>query len=55
MSVRKLKSPLPEPVLKPHRRMEFDIQDAEEEDARAQTTSEDDFDITIFDGDDFDI
>ena len=55
MSVRKLKSPLPEPVLKPHRRMEFEIQDAEEKEAQAETTSEDDFDITIFDGDDFDI
>ena len=35
--------------------MEFDIQDAEEKEVQAETTSEDDFDITIFDGDDFDI
>ncbi len=56
----KIKNPLPEPKKKPHSRMEFDLPDEEIEElsgdnAMPAILQEDDFDIRIPDGDDFDL
>ncbi len=58
----KLHNPLPDPVLKPHKQLEFDLPDEEvrEESPEEKTMlltidPEDDFDIKISEEDDFDI
>lgn len=50
----KLRSPIPDPVKRPHKAMEFDIQDVEE-DLLPAIDPEDEFDIRVADDDDFDI
>lgn len=51
----KLKSPIADPVKKPHRELEFEIQDVSDDPAFPAIDSEDDFDFRIADDDDFDI
>lgn len=51
----KLKSPIADPVRKPHRELEFDIREIEDDAALPLIDKEDDFDIRIADDDDFDI
>ena len=52
----KIPNPLPDPVQKPHRAMDFDYKGgAKGEDLVFHQDTEDDFDYRISDGDDFDI
>lgn len=51
----RLKSPIADPVRKPHRELEFDIRDLEDGADLPPIDKEDDFDIRIADDDDFDI
>lgn len=50
----KLKSPIADPVKKPHKELEFDIREVPD-DGLPAIDKEDEFDVRIADDDDFDI